>query len=188
MALVVVARDRSRTNLLKDVERIASRFGVEIAWVSKVEGGVSGFNCFPKEKRVVGEEERRFNFYAPNVLHEVGHIVCAYEGRIPTLVEEWYFQYQLERALAEVVGDPDLSDLVRVFQGWVEMPLEMLMEHGVSRFSQIEFQLGSLPWWHEGWERCQRLGLLDESFRPTWQYPDWSKLTPQERGRMADKG
>lgn len=118
-------------------------------------------------------------------LHELVHVICALpfvgdDGVEDVPEESLLFMY--ERALAEACLDE--SDLKRVID-------YQLMTH----LTRYEADLGTMVHespasvyglWTTGLSRCRKVGLLDEHNFPTFRWPDWSRLTPQQVASMTD--
>lgn len=108
-------------------------------------------------------------------LHEVAHIVCSppWELRDPNKADEFAFIFGWEHAVAHWFhqngywNDKDLKDF-----NHAQAIYQMANECRYSEFGGLPDESQRRIINHSK-EACQRVGLLDDTFTPTWARPNW---------------
>jgi hypothetical protein len=159
------------------VLQIAARYGVTVKRVR--EHGVparyrgpEGQGCNPAKRLLYVEETEWAEI--EHALHELVHIIVQPPWWSISKTPEEIVLFQFERALANAT-----------FEDWAyERVVDWQHETGVTISGRYpgDLCLGDLkpyenqPFWKYGYALCRRLGLLDARNRPTYRWPDWSRI------------
>jgi hypothetical protein len=106
-------------------------------------------------------------YNAPALLHEAMHMLTQPPFLSLDETPEQWILLQVEEAYAATLG----PDVLAAVQHWQLEVTEVLDPDAP----------GWRPYWYEGFALARKLGLLDANDKPTWQWPDWSLLTDEER-------
>ena len=163
------------------VTRLCQRYGIAIKrvpehGVPKKYQGPMGQGCNPAKRLVYFEDSSWTSI--EHVFHEMVHVIVQPPWWTMRAMPEEIVLFQFERALA----DATLEDWA--YAQVVDWQHETAV-HVAGRFIG-DLCLGDLkpydeePFWKLGYDLCQRLGLLDARNRPTYRWPDWSRIEPQK--------
>jgi hypothetical protein len=162
--------EASQKTWLPRVEQIAACFNVRIERTTWEEGrenklnGPSGNAGMRLSERIVWFTKEAT---LPHVLHEIMHIVTNPPGISHEDVPEDFLLLQFERCVARTLGEKTCAQVVD-WQLETVAPL-IVPEAALNEILNYE---KTKPW-HDGFERARRLGLLDNSNKPTWALPTW---------------
>jgi hypothetical protein len=158
---------------------VAAMYGVslvplprDVAWSVWVEGiDELGLEGQPISETGYCHEDRRVYCWGEVsdefVFHELCHLILHHPRLGPEVPEELILM-PFELALARTFMDAD--QLERVHELQEKTTLMTGDELG-------DFSNYTRRWfWKEGLARCRQLGILDAQNRPTWRYPDWSRI------------
>jgi hypothetical protein len=107
------------------------------------------------------------------LLHEVAHVICHHSGMPISLTCEAWLQVPYEWCLVKA-----LCLNQRKWKMYLANST-MLGYHGQSwRMIDLRLQKAIM---REGILRAERVGILDQNARPTGRWPNWRKLTRQDR-------
>ena len=101
------------------------------------------------------------------LLHEAMHLLTHPPYASIEEVPEPWILFQVELAYAESLG-PDVLLRVKVWQS------EVIAANDPE---SPKFK----DYWRQGYRIARKVGLLDAKDRPTYQWPDWTVLTLEER-------
>ena len=156
---------------------IAERYGVSVKFVAEYKvpkryRGPEGQGCNPAKRLLYVEETDWASI--EHAFHELVHIIVQPPWWSIMKMPEEVILFQFERALA----DTTLED-------WAyEQVVGWQCQTGITIAGRFpgDLCLGDLPdykeqpFWQYGYGLCQRLGLLDAKNRPTYRWPDWSRI------------
>ncbi len=160
---------------------LAARYGVSVKFVpergvpQRYEGP-EGQGCNPAKKLLYVEDTPWAEIEHP--LHELVHVIVQPPWWSISKTPEEVVLFQFERALARAT-----------LEDWaVGRVIEWQHQTGVTISGRYpgDLCLGDLrpyenePFWRFGYALCRRLGLLDDRNRPTYRWPDWSRIEPQK--------
>lgn len=163
------------------VTQLCLRYGVTIKRVGEGQvperyRGPEGQGCIPGKRLVYVEDSPWLEI--EHVLHELVHVIVQPPWWSIMKTPEEIVLFQFERALADAC-----------FEDWAyERVVEWQHQTGVTISGRYpgDLCLGDLqpyedePFWKLGYTLCQRIGILDARNRPTYRWPDWSKIEPQK--------
>jgi hypothetical protein len=165
---------------LQRIYDFASDYGIGVVKIrydemprgtSKLDGGL-GFHRRRLEVYVAHPKKLET---AP-LLHELAHIICQPPWcDVSVTCEAWLqvpFEYCVVRALR-------LS--LRSYYNYLNTAT-MLHYKTLWEFIPLSMRRNILQ---QGRERAQRIGLLDEAYRPTYRWPNWRKLTKHDRDEFS---
>jgi hypothetical protein len=164
----------------------AERYGVKMDWFCwTVDGsnkppplpadfswGPQGHAGFSLSQRYV----YACNAEPSDVFHEFVHAIL---GKPGLLLCEGYLLMPFEWCLAKHLARRMKNDArwflrsVREYQEITEISWKIDRENFFERFFPLEPRDRRSKWWRRGIQRAQRLGLLDDRLRPTYQLPKW---------------
>ncbi len=164
------------------ISDLCERYGVTQVWVTSSTdipdrfGGPMGQGCNPKKKLVYYHEGPMAAI--EHYLHELVHVICQTPWWPITKTPEDILLFQFERALANAT----LEDWA--YAGVVEWQHQTAV--AISGRFPGDLCLGDIqpyenqPFWALGYAICRRVGLLDAKNRPTYRWPDWSRIEDQK--------
>lgn len=155
-------KESGLVNAIAAVESVARKYDVVISTdkvpqefaspIYKIDG------CDPATRQLWFPDKWRglsafaFSDIFPEMLHELGHVVCHPPGADIRDVQEGDIQAQFELAVGcELLAKADAE---RLLPNYYEQS----------------------PEWLAGLEKLKRLGVLNNEGRPTWQWPKWENL------------
>lgn len=159
------------------VEDLAHLYGIEVRWVDDVprrRSGPASQGCDPKRRLLYFlKKDTIFNSEIEHYFHELVHVVVQPPWRRWSISDtpEEFILFQFERALARATLE--------------EWAFERVVDWQCNTYTRIlQSHLDSDPrydkrgFWRLGFKMCRVLGLLDQNNRPTYRWPDWSRLSP----------
>lgn len=124
--------------------------------------------------------DRRSVFYsdctsAEGVLHEIAHVIIGKES-VDSGNDESYVLIQFEWSLVLWICDRLSSSMARRFMEAAReyQDATSILSDGAYLLQDVGGRQGRL--WGEGVARAQKLGLIDECRRPTFQNPTWGRI------------
>lgn len=170
---------------------ICVRLGIRIVPTRRIPRAFRGpraAGCDPATRRVFvprswanPRSSRGIENEPETYLHEAMHVLMQPPGEeIENLSEEWIL-FQVERQVARVAMP---AALPRVLRWQLDTEVHLVLYHEpLERYPTYQRD----PVWRRGYDLARRLGVLDAHRRPTWRWPDWTQLTPEERaeGRIG---
>ena len=167
------------------VLQIAARYGVTVKRVAEHKvperyRGPEGQSCNPAKRLLYIEDTPWAEIEHP--LHELVHIIVQPPWWSIMKTPEEIVLFQFERALSNAT-----------LEDWAyERVVDWQHETGVTISGRYPGDLclrdlkpyENEPFWTYGYALCRRLGILDARNRPTYLWPDWSRIEPQKTAIM----
>jgi hypothetical protein len=168
--------------------RVAKQYGVKLIDVMPRRGvifGPQGGGILPRKKSVyVGQLDGLTR--SAELLHEIVHVVVWVPARRAALgveeVDEGDLLLPFERELAKACMPHRFMPGVIRYQEASEVWRSDPAYRGMLLRSDYRY---TTHWrWLAGIALAQRLGILDDEFFPTFQMPDWSRITVDQKDRL----
>ena len=163
------------------VTDLCERYGVTTLQVDSVPRrfeGPMGHGCNPKKRLVYFETGNWLCQEIEMYFHELVHVITQPPWWTIKQTPEEIMLFQFERALANATMEDWAYDRVVDWQHMTAVTIS-------GRYPG-DLCLGDLkpyedePFWKLGYAICHRVGLLNAKGRPTYQWPDWSRIEPQK--------
>ena len=168
---------------------LADHFGIRVVrdhWKNdpRMLRGPSGSSMNPIDR--IGYADPKMHDDLKDIYHELIHVLMYVPGGSKwsdgvEYVDEACGPMQLERQMAKACfGKEDLAQIVE-YQ-------EVTAVWGFKEILAGHHDYENDPRWVRGMDLCRRVGVLDDNLFPTFRWPDWSVLHPNEINQLLRTG